>query len=88
MTFDMQIKNRQSLTLAVLCACTLLSSGSALAQNSDKEARKAAEAAAEQKSKSQETKQAQAVSKEVYDKIAKAQELSKTLCATIPKCAK
>jgi hypothetical protein len=71
----MQIKNRQSLTLVALCAFALLSSGVALAQNSEKEAKKAAEAAAEEKSKSQQTKQAQAVSKEVYDKIAKAQEL-------------
>jgi hypothetical protein len=75
MTFDMHSKNRQSLTLVALCACALLSSGSVLAQETEKEKRKAAEAAAEQRSNSQQTKQAQAVSKEVYDKIAKAQEL-------------
>lgn len=70
----MHSKNRHSLTLAVVCAFAVLVSGSAFAQSSDKEKRKAAEAAAERESNSRQTKQAQAVSKEVYDRITKAQE--------------
>lgn len=70
----MHSKNRQSLSLAVVCAFAVLVTGSAFAQNSDREAKKAAEAAAEKESNSRQTKKAQAVSKEVYDKIAKAQE--------------
>jgi hypothetical protein len=74
MNFDMHSKNRLSLTLALVCACALLTTGSAFAQVSEREAKKAAEEAAAKESSSRQTKQAQAVSKEVYDKITKAQE--------------
>ena len=61
----MQSKHRFSMTLCVSLLCALLASGSAWAQK----ARQEAEGQDEQK-----TKQAQAVSKEVYDRIQKAQE--------------
>ncbi|MDA1063615.1 MAG: hypothetical protein O2907_04645 [Proteobacteria bacterium] len=51
----------------ILIACGLLAFSAVSAQETDEEA-------AERKSKAQETKQAQAVSKEVYDRITKAQE--------------
>ena len=54
--------------LGVLIACSVLAFGAVSAQETDKEA-------AERRSNAQQTKQAQAVSKEVYDRIAKAQEL-------------
>lgn len=53
--------------LGVLVACGVLLIASATAQETDEEA-------AERKSSQQQTKQAQAVSKEVYDRITKAQE--------------
>jgi tetratricopeptide (TPR) repeat protein len=59
---------RLSLLLALALALGALASGPVLAQNNDED-----EAA--RKSASQKTKQAQAVSKEVYDRITKAQEM-------------
>ncbi|MDH4125422.1 MAG: hypothetical protein OEW64_03095 [Gammaproteobacteria bacterium] len=57
--------------VGALLACSLLAFGTASAQDSEKEAQEAAERA----SNAQQTKQAQAVSKAVYDQITKAQEL-------------
>ncbi len=62
----MQIDNRLKL-LAALAAAFLLT-GNALAQDEEEDA-------AQRESEAQDTKQAQAVSKEVYDQITKAQEL-------------
>jgi tetratricopeptide (TPR) repeat protein len=62
----MQTKYRIPLKLGALIICGALASGSALAQTDEEEA--------ERKSRSQETKQAQAVSKAVFDTITKAQE--------------
>lgn len=57
--------------IGVLLACGFLACASVFAQDDEKAAKEAAERA----SNAQETKQAQAVSKEVYDQITKAQEL-------------
>jgi tetratricopeptide (TPR) repeat protein len=54
--------------IGVLIACGIVAFGTVSAQETDKEA-------AERRSNAQQTKQAQAVSKEVYDRITKAQEL-------------
>ena len=62
----MQSKQRFSMKLCVSLLCALLASGSAWAQKAKQEA----EGGDQQK-----TKQAQAVSKEVYDRIQKAQEM-------------
>ena len=64
----MQTKYRIPLKLGALIICGALASGSALAQTDEEEAE------AERNSKAQETKQAQAVSKAVFDTITKAQE--------------
>jgi tetratricopeptide (TPR) repeat protein len=61
----MQTKIRLSLKLGVLIACGALAGNVAIAQDDDE---------AERRSNQQETKQAQAVSKEVFDRITKAQE--------------
>ncbi len=61
----MSSNNRWSLILSTAAACGLLLTGGAYAQEDDERARRDA----------QKTKQAQAVSKEVYDQIQKAQEL-------------
>ncbi len=61
----MSSKNRLSLVLCTAAACGLLLTGAAYAQEEDERAKRDA----------QKTKQAQAVSKEVYDQIQKAQEL-------------
>ena len=63
----MQSKIRLSLKLGVLFACSAMASNYAVAQDDEDEA--------ERKSNAQETKQAQAVSKAVFDTITKAQEL-------------
>lgn len=60
-------KTRISLKLGVLLVCAALSSNIALAQSDEDEA--------ERQSNARETKQAQAVSKEVFDRITKAQEM-------------
>ncbi|MGI9222245.1 MAG: tetratricopeptide repeat protein [Woeseiaceae bacterium] len=62
----MQIKYRLPLKIGALIVCSALASGTAFAQDD--------EDAAERASNAQETKQAQAVSKAVYDQITKAQE--------------
>jgi len=62
----MNSKNRWSLKICLAVICGILMSGSALAQKAKKEG--------EAESASQKTKQAQAVSKAVYDTITKAQE--------------
>ncbi len=62
----MQSKIRLSLKLGALLVCGALTATTALAQTDEDEA--------ERKSNAQETKQAQAVSKEVFDRITKAQE--------------
>ena len=64
----MHSKIRLSLKLAVLFVGTALLTGNVYAQNSNDEEEAA------RKSKNQQTKQAQAVSKEVYDRITKAQD--------------
>ena len=61
----MSSKNRLSLVLCTGIACGLLFSGSAVAQKAKDQAEQP----------QQKTKQAQAVSKEVYDQITKAQEM-------------
>ena len=63
----MQIKNRLPLKIGALIVMGALASGTAMAQSDDED-----EAA--RKSQAQETKQAQAVSKAVFDTITKAQE--------------
>jgi tetratricopeptide (TPR) repeat protein len=63
----MQSKIRLSLKLGVLLVCSAMASSYAVAQDDEDEA--------ERKSNAQETKQAQAVSKAVFDTITKAQEL-------------
>ena len=63
----MQSKIRLSLKLGVLLACSALASNAVVAQDDEDEA--------ERKSRAQETKQAQAVSKSVFDTITKAQDL-------------
>ena len=60
----MKIRNRLSLTLIVALACSVVFSGSALAQKAKEQTEQP----------QQKTKQAQAVSKDVYDQITKAQE--------------
>ena len=62
----MHNKIHLSLTLAIALVCTLMATDAVLAKDDDSEA--------ERRSKQQQTKQAQAVSKAVYDKITKAQE--------------
>ena len=62
----MHIKNRLPLKLVALAVCGVLASGLAFAQADEDEA--------ERKSNAQETKKAQAVSKDVFDRITKAQE--------------
>jgi tetratricopeptide (TPR) repeat protein len=62
----MHSKIRLSLKLGVLLVCSSMASTAVFAQSDEDEA--------ERKSNAQETKQAQAVSKAVYDKITKAQE--------------
>ena len=62
----MHNKIHVSLKLAVALVCTLMVTDSVFAQDEDEEA--------ERRSNQQQTKQAQAVSKAVYDKITKAQE--------------
>ncbi len=62
----MHSKIRLSLQLVIAFACTVLATGLVYAAQDDDEA--------ERRSKQQQTKQAQAVSKAVYDKITKAQE--------------
>ena len=64
----MHSKTRLSLMTSLAVICCALAMPNAFAQSSGEED------AAERKSQQQKTKQAQAVSKEVYDKIAKAQE--------------
>ena len=64
----MHSKTRLSLMACLALVFSALAMTSAVAQNSGDED------AAERKSQQQKTKQAQAVSKEVYDKITKAQE--------------
>ena len=63
----MHSKTRLTLIASVAFVCSALATTNVLAQNSDEEA-------AQRNSEQQKTKQAQAVSKDVYDKIAKAQE--------------
>jgi hypothetical protein len=63
----MHRKNRFAPKFGVLIACGVLAVASVSAQETDEEA-------AARKSSQQQTKQAQAVSKEVYDRITKAQE--------------
>jgi tetratricopeptide (TPR) repeat protein len=63
----MQSRIRLTLKLGVLLVCSSMASTAAIAQSDEDEA--------ERQSKAQETKQAQAVSKEVFDRITKAQEL-------------
>jgi len=63
----MQSRIRLSLKLGVLLVCSSMASTAAIAQSDEDEA--------ERKSNAQQTKQAQAVSKEVFDRITKAQEL-------------
>jgi len=63
----MHSKIRLSLKLGIALVCTTLATDIVFARDDDEDA-------AEQKSRSQQTKQAQAVSKAVYDKITKAQE--------------
>ena len=60
-------KTRLSLKFGVILVCAALGSNIALAQDD--------EDAAERQSNARETKQAQAVSKEVFDRITKAQEM-------------
>jgi len=62
----MHNKIHLSLQLAIALLCTLMVTDAVLAKDDDSEA--------ERRSKQQQTKQAQAVSKAVYDKITKAQE--------------
>lgn len=62
----MQIKYRLPLKISALIVCGALASGTAFAQDDEDEA--------ERQSNATETKQAQAVSKAVYDQITKAQE--------------
>jgi tetratricopeptide (TPR) repeat protein len=62
----MHNKIHMSLKLAVVLVCTLVATDTVVAQDDDDEA--------ERRSNQQQTKQAQAVSKAVYDKITKAQE--------------
>jgi len=62
----MHSKIRLSLKLVMVLACSALAAGSVFAADDDDEA--------ERKSNRQQTKQAQAVSKEVFDRITKAQE--------------
>jgi len=62
----MNSKNRWSLRICLAVVCAILMSGSAIAQKAKK--------MGEEESSQQKTKQAQAVSKEVYDTIIKAQE--------------
>ena len=59
-----------SLKLAIALLCTLMATDAVFAKDDEAEA----EAEAERRSSQQQTKQAQAVSKAVYDKITKAQE--------------
>ena len=63
----MHSKTRLILVACLALVCSALAMTNALAQDSDEDA-------AQRKSERQKTKQAQAVSKEVYDKITKAQE--------------
>lgn len=60
----MKLKHRFLTGLSIVCACLLMAGGPAIAQDDEQEARD-----------NQKTKEAQAVSKEVYDRIQKAQEL-------------
>lgn len=62
----MHNKIHLSLKLAIALVCTLMATDAVLAKDDDSEA--------ERRSKQQQTKQAQAVSKAVYDRITKAQE--------------
>ena len=62
----MHNKIHVSLKLTVALVCTLVATDTVLAKEEDEEA--------ERRSNEQQTKQAQAVSKAVYDKITKAQE--------------
>ena len=64
----MHNKIHMSLKLAVALVCTLVATDTVVAKDDE------AEAEAERRSSQQQTKQAQAVSKAVYDKITKAQE--------------
>ncbi len=68
MQTDMRRNNRNFLKLGVAVLCGLLALGPVAAQEDDEEA-------ARRESERQKTKQAQAVSKAVYDKIQKAQEM-------------